>query len=145
MGTARGGQRTGFAATAWNSLCADPPMLLACVSRSASAYELVNRTRAFSVNLLPTSAVETVAIFSAQRGLERADRFLPGNWLDGPMGQPLLRDAIASFECSLEATHDHGTHTILIGRVCNSLAGNDEAALVYLDGGFASAVRVRPN
>ena len=47
------GQRSGLAATAWNSLCADPPMLLACVNRNASAYPLIARSRAFSVNLLP--------------------------------------------------------------------------------------------
>jgi flavin reductase len=141
IATGIGDDRTGLVATAWNSLCADPPMLLACVNRKASAYPLVQRSRAFSVNLLATSHSETVAIFSAQRGLEGSARFLDGDWLTGPLGQPMLRQAIASFECTLEGAHDYGTHTILIGRVGDMHSDNDAEAMLYLDGCFASAVR----
>ena len=135
------GDRTGLVATAWNSLSADPPMLLACVNRKASAYSLVQRSRAFSVNLLATGHSETVAIFSAQRGLEGAARCVDSDWITGPLGQPMLRKAIASFECTLEATHDYGTHTILIGQVGDMRSENDAEAMLYLDGCFASAVR----
>lgn len=141
IATAIGEDRTGLVATAWNSLCADPPMLLACVNRKASAYPLVQRSRAFSVNLLAASHAEMVAIFSAQRGLEGAARFLQGDWSTGPLGQPMLQQAIASFECTLEGSHDYGTHTILIGQVGDMRSDNDAEAMLYLDGCFASAVR----
>lgn len=141
IATGIGDDRTGLVATAWNSLCADPPMLLACINRKASAYPLVQRSRAFSVNLLATSHSETVAIFSAQRGLEGSARFVDSDWITGPMGQPMLRQAIASFECTLEGTHDYGTHTILIGQVGDMSSDNDAEAMLYLDGCFASAVR----
>lgn len=136
-----GSERSGLAATAWNSLCADPPMLLACVNRTASAYPIVLRAKAFSINLLAASHSETVAIFSKQRGLEGAARFLPDQWSDGPLGQPMLRSALVSFECSLEGAHDYGTHTILIGRVGDMASQDAETAMLYLDGCFASAVR----
>jgi flavin reductase (DIM6/NTAB) family NADH-FMN oxidoreductase RutF len=135
------GERTGLAATAWNSLCADPPMLVVCINRSASAHPLIQRARAFSVNLLAADQVETVAIFSKQRGLEGAARFAPGRWIDGPKGQPMLEDAVAAFECELVDAHDYGTHTILIGRVGGMRSRSDSEAMVYLDGCFASAVR----
>src|SRR5690606_4186305 len=97
VATASGDERTGLAATAWTSVSADPPMLLVCVNRSASAYPLVMRARAFSVNMLADAHSETVAIFSAQRELEGRERFLDGEWIDGTEGQPILRDAVASF------------------------------------------------
>jgi flavin reductase (DIM6/NTAB) family NADH-FMN oxidoreductase RutF len=141
VATGAGEERTGLAATAWNSLCADPPMLLACINRRASAHAVIHRTGAFSINLLPADHQETVAIFSAQRGLEGSARFLDDVWVEGDRGQPMLREAIASFECALEGTHDYGTHTILIGRVGTMHCRDDVEAMLYLDGGFASAIR----
>lgn len=135
------GQRSGLAATAWNSLCADPPMLLVCVNRTASAYPLISASRAFSVNLLPRGSDELVAIFSKQRGLEGDARFVDGDWGDGPAGMPMLKRAVVSFECELDGTHDYGTHTILIGRVGEVRASDEQEALLYVDGCFASALR----
>lgn len=135
------GKRSGLAATAWNSLCADPPMLLACVNRTASAYPLITAARAFSINLLPRGSDELVAIFSKQRGLEGDARFLEGDWDEGPLGMPMLKRSVVSFECELDGTHDYGTHTILIGRVGDVRARDEEEALLYVDGCFASALR----
>lgn len=134
------GDRTGLAATAWNSLCADPPMLLACINRNASAHALIDRAGAFSVNLLPAHHAETVAIFSAQRGLDGAARFQTDAWSDGPMGQPMFDEAIASFECTLADRHDYATHSILIGKVGDMRSRSDANAMLYLDGQFATAV-----
>ena len=116
-------------------------MLLACVNRKASAHALIHRVGAFTINLLPLEDEETVAIFSAQRGLEGSARFLDGRWISGQGGQPMLSDAIASFECELEGTHDYGTHTILIGQVGSMHCRDDAEAMLYLDGCFASAFR----
>ena len=137
---AAGEERTGLAATAWTALCADPPMLRACINRNASAHALVQRAQAFSVNLLPADHAETVAIFSAQRGLDGSARFLPDAWTTGPMGQPMLNEAVASFECMLADRHDYGTHSILIGKVGDMRSRPDAGAMLYLDGRFASAV-----
>lgn len=135
------GQRAGLAATAWNSLCADPPMLLACVNRTASAYPLIQSSGGFSINLLPRGSDELVAIFSKQRGLEGDARFLAGDWDEGSAGMPILNRSVVSFECKLEASHDYGSHSILIGRVGDMRARNEADVLLYVDGCFASALR----
>lgn len=131
--------RKGMAATAWSSVCADPPTLLVCVNRQASAHQLIKVGGLFSINLLPASENETVAIFSAQRGLEGADRFLAGQWEQAPLGQPFLLSAIASFECSLVASHSHGSHDVLIGEVRNMRAGPGAPPMIYLDGSICTA------
>lgn len=138
VATARGTERTGLAATAWNSLSADPPMLLACINRQSSTHPLVGQARAFSVNLLAMHHEELVGVFGGRRGIAGADRFGFGRWVDGPLGQPLLADAVAAFECTLAGIHDYGTHAILIGEV-GAMRGRDEGeALLYLDGRVAS-------
>lgn len=137
--------RTGMAATAWNSLCADPPMLLVCVNRTASAHPLITQGRKFSVNLLGTGDVETVAVFSGQRGLSGDARFAEGNWEAGPAGQPLFLHAVAAFECELEAAHSYGTHDIFIGRVLHTRKGAGEQPLIYLDGAYWEPKRLEAN
>lgn len=139
-----GNGRTGMAATAWNSLCADPPMLLACVNRSASAHPLITQGRRFSVSLLSTADVETVAVFSGQRGLSGDARFVEGAWSTGPGGQPLFAGAVAAFECELEAAHSYGTHDILIGKVRHTRKGPPAPPLIYLDGAFWEPKRLDP-
>ena len=136
--SADGADRTGMAATAWNSLCAEPPMLLVCVNRKASANEMIVSSGRFSVNLLSTDDVETVAIFSAQRGLSGAARFLNGQWDEGELGQPMLKGAVAVFECELEARHSHGTHDIFIGRVRHMTKTVGAEPLLYMDGGYCT-------
>lgn len=141
VATAFGGERNGLAVTAWNSLSADPPLLLACINRRAGAHDLLISAGAFSINLLSPDYVETVAVFAGQRGLSGSQRFEPGAWEDGPLGQPMFSHAIASFECELEDAHEHGTHTILIGKVGAMASRDDVSALLYVDGRYTSAMR----
>lgn len=143
IAAADGDDRTGMAATAWNSLCADPPMVLVCVNKNASVHDLIHRTGAFSLNVVSTEDPETVAIFSAQRGLQGRDRFLNGRWIAGIAGQPLLDGAKAAFECDLVADHVYGTHSIFIGQVRGSRRDDDAEALLYLDGRFARAAHLQ--
>lgn len=132
--------RGGLAATAWSSLSADPPTMLACVNRAASAHDLIARAKAFSINLLDASHTETAAIFSAQRGLSGADRFLPDEWETGVLGQPLFRQAVAVFECRLDDMYDTGSHSLLIGQVAQVRTRPDGQPLLYRDGRYAYAV-----
>lgn len=139
VATDMGGDRRGLAATAWTSLTADPPMLLVCVNRTASAHPFIVNRGAFSINLLTARASETVATFSGQRGLSGEARFASGAWSVGPGGQPLFDDALAAFECELADQHEYGTHTILIGRVTHVASADTGLALLYANGAYACA------
>ena len=140
VATADGGVRKGLAATAWTSLTADPPTMLACVNQNASAHASMLRVGAFTINLLDREHTETVAIFSAQRGLNGDERFIEDAWIEGATGQPVLKDAVVSFECRLAGAHEQGTHTLLIGEVVDVRVRPGGDALLYLDGSFAGAV-----
>jgi flavin reductase len=51
------------------------------------------------------------------------------------MGQPLLSDATASFECEIECSQDAGSHRIFIGRVVNAKRNGAEP-LIYCNRAF---------
>lgn len=139
VATSLNGERRGMAATAWCSLSADPPMVLACLNRGASAHPFILSSGAFALNLLLPSHVETVAIFSAQRGLEGDARFAFDGWSAGILGQPLLNEAFAVLECRLAATHDYGTHSVMIGEVAAIERHGRGPPLLYAQGGYAVA------
>ena len=51
LATAADGNRTGLAAPAWNSLCAEPPILIACINRNATGNPMIQRAGAFGVSI----------------------------------------------------------------------------------------------
>jgi flavin reductase (DIM6/NTAB) family NADH-FMN oxidoreductase RutF len=136
------GVKGGLAATAWTSVCADPPMMLVCVNQSASAHAILAQNTGFTINFLAANDEETAAIFSAQRGLSGHDRFLDHAWKTGQSGQPVLAAAQAAFECRLVERHVYGTHSVLIGQVEAVHNASDGAGLLYVAGAYAKAEKL---
>ena len=139
IATCHAGERGGLTATAWSSVTADPPTLLACVNRAASAHALFLESCVFSINLLATSDVETAALFSAQRFVDGDARFSASQWAKGAQDVPIFKSAVAAFECRLTGKVAQGTHTILFGEVHAVRWRSDVDALVYVRRGFALA------
>ncbi|MER6082618.1 flavin reductase family protein [Streptomyces sp. NPDC001833] len=128
------GRPVGLAATAVNSVSADPPSLLICVNRSASAHEGIRHSRAFSVNLLAVEDAHMVEIFGSSA--RRSERFTDGDWHMTTAGVPLFRGALATFVCRVAERVEVASHSIFIGEV---VAMPAQAAprdpLIYFDRG----------
>jgi flavin reductase (DIM6/NTAB) family NADH-FMN oxidoreductase RutF len=136
IATGAAGVRTGMTATTVCSLSDAPPMLLCCVNAGASAHPLIRRHGSFSVNLLAEDQVEIATRFAGRDGLKGEARFALGDWAHGESGAPLLRDAMASFDCDLADEHVHATHSIFVGSVRGVRARAGAHPLLYLAGGF---------
>jgi flavin reductase (DIM6/NTAB) family NADH-FMN oxidoreductase RutF len=136
IATGAPGQRFGLTATAVCSLSDDPPTLLACVSRTASAHDVISRNRTFSVNLLADDQEIVAARFAGRAGLRGEARFEGADWHALATGAPILAGALAAFDCEITQEHVFATHTIFIGRVVASAAREAADPLLYLRGGF---------
>jgi len=134
------GARRGLTATAVCSLSTDPPSLLACVNRKTWVAQFVPATGVFAINVLSHSQEAVARAFAGHTSLTADDRFSVGAWETRVTGAPVIRGALATFECRLEQIVEHTTHAILIGQVVGTMLG-DGNSLVYLDGGFSSVVR----
>lgn len=133
--TARaGGVRNGLTATAVCSVSAEPPTLLACVNRNASATALIAESGCFGVSFLATTQEGIARAFSTPK-LSADERFGEGAWRDLVTGAPILDGAAASFDCRVEETIVSGTHHIYLGRVVAVVAVSRDA-LLYRDGVF---------
>lgn len=133
--TARsGGIRNGLTATAVCSVSAEPPTVLACVNRNASAEAVIAESGSFAVNFLTEDHVAIAKLFSTPK-LDGGNRFGEGDWLSMVTGSPVLAGAAASFDCKVETRIASGTHHIYIGRVL-AVASVERNALLYRDGVF---------
>ena len=130
------GNRTGLIATAVCSLTDTPPTLLVCVNESASAHDLIAETGSFCVNLLCPEHKQLVKVFTGQTGLAGEARFDDALWQTMATGAPVLKDALATFDCEVSDTKKDSTHTIYIGEVRAGAARDEEDPLVYFRGGF---------
>ncbi len=114
------GARTGLTATAVCSLTDAPPTLLVCVNGTASAHPVICRTGRFAVNILAEADLAVAGLFAGRTDLKGEDRFERLACTQAPDGSPILEDALASFDCALEAEHRYGTHSVFIGRVLSA-------------------------
>ena len=129
------GHRTGLTATAMCSLTDNPPMVLICVNRSASAHAPIKASKCFSVNVLAKSQDALAKRFSTKK-LEGEARFEEKDWETLATGAPVLKGTIASLDCELASEHEVETHSIFIGRVKDGRFSETAAPLLYFRGEF---------
>ncbi len=132
------GAFSGLTATAVCSLSADPPSLLVCVNRNASAHAVISRSGAFAVNVLSGAHRGQAELFSSSNPADRQQRFRFGAWSTLQTGSPILDDAIVAFDCQLARQIEHATHSILIAEVVGIHFGPASDNLMYVQGGFST-------
>lgn len=118
------GRWWGFTASAFTSLSLDPPLVLVCLSKSASCHTVFETAEEFSVNILRPHHEPLAKVF-ATRG---ADKFAATDgYFHADKGSvPTLRDALVTVICERHRAVDGGDHTILIGRVLSVRVGDGD-------------------
>ncbi|MCZ0737698.1 flavin reductase family protein [Phreatobacter sp. AB_2022a] len=130
------GRRTGLTVTAACSLSDDPPSLLVCVNRKASANPRIRDERSFAVNFLGEQHLALALTFSGQKGVDGDDRFSFGDWTKLTTGTPVLHDAVAAFDCDLGEVIETRTHSVFVGNVRAVSCSAEMSPLVYLRSAF---------
>lgn len=129
--TSTGGARHGMTASSVTSLSLEPPMMLACLNRSAPSSRAVSEAGRYAVNVLGQGH----ARLAQQFAVPSADKFRGVPVTEGAGGLPLLAEALAHIECDVVEEVTGGTHSIFIGRVTSARAHQGEP-LTYFRGGF---------
>ena len=127
--------KDGLTATATCSVSADPPQLLICVNQLAGAHELIRDAGSFGVNILARNHEEIALRFAGMDNTERENRFGLGTWTKIATGAPILKEALAGFDCTISEQVNAGTHSIFIGRIVGILH-QQGAPLLYGNGAF---------
>jgi flavin reductase (DIM6/NTAB) family NADH-FMN oxidoreductase RutF len=114
------GDVNGMTANWLTQISFDPKLVALAVENDAHTHDLISSGRVFSVNILEGGAsgngFELMEKFTQPQ--ERAGDKLGGtDYYTGATGTPILRDAVAWFECELHDVFPTGDHTLFIGRV----------------------------
>lgn len=127
-----GGSRVGLTANSFTSVSLDPPLLLVCPARGASALPALRASGRFAVNVLTLDQQDVAEAFT-RRGIDRFG--VCGLWSDWH-GLPILDGAMANFVCDVHAELDGGDHAILVGRIRALRTVPGTEPLLYLQGRF---------
>ena len=115
--TAHEGRIHGFTANAFASVSADPPTVLICVNRRATAHPLIASSQRFCVNVL---ALDQRSLAERFAGGEPRSRFDGVGYRLGPSGSPILDGTLAHLDCALGEELSASTHTIFLGNVLDA-------------------------
>ncbi|MFM9110343.1 MAG: flavin reductase family protein [Prochlorococcaceae cyanobacterium] len=127
-GVAEGEEVNGFTASWVTQGSFDPPLVVMAVRADSTSNGMIQRTGRFSLYVLAADQKELAAVFfKPQKGI--GGRFEAAPFQLGPLGLPLLEDALGGVECELVGQVAHGDHTVFVGQVRSATLHRDAAAL----------------
>jgi flavin reductase (DIM6/NTAB) family NADH-FMN oxidoreductase RutF len=128
--------RTGLTVTTAHSLSVDPPTMLVCVNRIASAWPVIRREGCFCVNILDARHQHIADRFTGRGGVKGAERYEGARWRQFSTGAFGLEDALAVIDCAVEEILERHSHGIIIGAVRAIHLGAGGEPLVYGHGRY---------
>ena len=126
------GSDEGMTVSAFCSVSLNPPLVLICIEKIASAYNALTSAPGFVVNVLAASQEQIARRFS----IVDIDRFEGVGYSRSQNGLAVLDDVLGVIECATFAMHEAGDHTIIVGEVEAARAQNG-TPLLYYRGGYA--------
>lgn len=99
-------------ANSFASVSLDPPLVLWSPAKSSKRFEHFAGSRRFAVHVLGADQRDIcAAIIKSKTAISEVPTH------QSHCGMPIIEGALATFECTLETTHDAGDHVIVVGRV----------------------------
>jgi flavin reductase (DIM6/NTAB) family NADH-FMN oxidoreductase RutF len=135
MTTTAGGRMHGMTVSAFASQSLDPLLILVSVERSTEMHKLVMASRAFAINVLGERA-EATARFFADNARLKSPEFIEGAYRIGLSGAPLLNEAVAVIEATVQSTLVAGDHSVIVGQVTALDVRSDAQPLLYYRSGY---------
>lgn len=103
----------GMAANSFAAVSLDPPLVSWSIRNESRNLKSFTEGGHFAISVLADDQVDACSIF----GRPQDGQFDQVPWTKSAHGDPLLDQAIAHFECTVEEVFPGGDHHILIGRV----------------------------
>jgi len=126
------GSDQGMTVSAFCSVSLEPPLVLICIEKSASAHQALTTAKGFVVNVL-SAKQELVA---RRFAIVDIDRFEGVGFTRSSRDYAILDDVLAVIECSRVSICEGGDHTIVLGEV-EATRAESGTPLLYYRGGYA--------
>lgn len=130
---AASGRRAALAANSFCSVSLEPPLVSFCVAHTSTSWPHIRSAGLLAVSILGAGQRQAATRLATPGG----DKFTGLPWRASPGGAPVLDGALAWLECTVEAEHPAGDHTIVVARVGALDAPHDGEPLLFFRGAFA--------
>jgi flavin reductase (DIM6/NTAB) family NADH-FMN oxidoreductase RutF len=131
------GKLEGLTANSFSAVSLDPPLVLWSLRKAAASLPGFAQAPHFAVNVLAADQHEISSHFARSR----PDKFDGVDYRAGLGGCPVIADALASFECSMETQVEGGDHIIFIGRV-HRACYRDGEPLIFAGGAYCRPEKI---
>jgi flavin reductase (DIM6/NTAB) family NADH-FMN oxidoreductase RutF len=131
-----GEARTGLTVTSAVSLSMDPPTMLICVNRNASAWPVIQRERHYCVNVLGAHQQHIAERFTGRGGAKGAARYDGADWFRAGSRASGLEGALAVIDCEVEEIIERHSHGIIVGSLLSFELAPRLSGLVYWNGQY---------
>jgi len=122
----------GITANSFASVSLNPPLVLWSPAKSSKRFKYFTGAKHFAVHILDGHQQQLCNGFTRDKSA-----FDGLDWAANDDGVPLINGCLARFECTLDAEHDAGDHTIIVGRVTGASA-REGLPLLFQGGRFVS-------
>jgi flavin reductase (DIM6/NTAB) family NADH-FMN oxidoreductase RutF len=124
VGVAHEEVRNAFTAAWIMQVSFDPLLLALSINPQHSSYGLLKGGGAFSVNVLKKGQLHLAEHYGRPAS---ADKLAGTEWTTDRLGLPLMREALAWFECKVLSEYPAGDHVLVIGKVIGGKLLDSEA------------------
>ena len=131
-----GADRMGMTVSAFSSVSLDPPLVLVCADKGSNTNTLIQKSRAFTVNVLSTDQSALSNLFADKK--REAIRFDGLDCKTGATGCPRLPGALSALDCHVRDEIDAGDHIVYIALVEAAEFESERAPLIYFRGAYKS-------
>jgi flavin reductase (DIM6/NTAB) family NADH-FMN oxidoreductase RutF len=133
---AEGEEVNAFTANWLTQASFEPPMVVFAMENDSRSLGMIERARAFAVNVLPEDARDFAGAMgrsSAQNPHKLAE---VAYGRSPALGSPVLPECLGWVECALVSSTPAGDHTLLLGEVVEAGLGRDAKPLTMGAAGF---------
>lgn len=129
------GRKVGLTANSFASVSLNPPLVLWSLSNSSTSAEVFNDHDFFAINVL-AKGQEPISNHFAKSNPEKFLAFSE-SFIDGHHGVPVVKGAVATFECRTVHRYSGGDHVIVVGLV-ERYTHSDLEPLALLRGNYVA-------
>ena len=122
----------GITANSFSSVSLDPPMVLFSLNLRAYSLAAFLSSHHFAVNVLSQEQAQLSNQFARALG----EKWEGVDYITWDSGCPILKGALASFECKIRHTYRGGDHVILVGEVLRIIAEPEGDPLLFFRGAY---------
>ncbi len=126
------GTPAGMVVGTFCSVSLDPPLIAFFPATDSNSFAYLRTAPAFCVNVLASDQ----ELLCRQFATGGADKFDGVHWRSGPLGSPILEDAVSWIECTFEDIRETGDHYIVVGRVQELAVARSTLPLLFFQGGY---------